>query len=163
MRPLACPTLSASSGVITALARPRIPSVPKYLPPMFPRRLSPSAGYINAFAVGCASKNFRQCYQSPEPFDYHLASLSAGRMAAAGPRLSSRPALVAGAVRRLGHRDRIGTGKRVLQPLIELLIELLLAFGLPLPALCAFVFGMWRQFGAVWPQRSVLVPFFHHG
>src|SRR5580704_15566934 len=78
-------------------------------------------------------------------------------------KLSSRPALVAGAMRRLGYRDRIGTGKRVLQSLIELLIELLLAFGLPLPALRAFVFGMWRQFGAVWPQRSVLVPFFHHG
>jgi ELWxxDGT repeat protein/autotransporter passenger strand-loop-strand repeat protein len=84
-------------------------------------------------------------------------------MAAEGRRLSSRPALVAGAVRRLGHRDGIGTGERVLQALIELLIERLLAFGLPLPALGAFVFRVRRQFGPVRPQRSVLVPFFHHG
>src|SRR4029077_9664219 len=162
MRPLACPTLSASSGVITALARPRIPSVPKYLRTMFPRRLSPSAGYINAFAVGCASKIFVNVTNRRNP----LLTLSLCRRLAAWrlrAKSSSRPALVAGAGRRLGHRDRIRNGRRVLQSSIELLIELLLAFGLPLPALCAFVFGMWRQFGAVWPQRSVLVPFFHHG
>src|SRR6185437_595136 len=35
-RPAACPTLSASSGVIRPLARPRIPSVPKYLRFMYP-------------------------------------------------------------------------------------------------------------------------------
>ncbi len=29
--PAACPTFRASSGVITPLARPRTPSVPKYL------------------------------------------------------------------------------------------------------------------------------------
>ena len=31
-RPAAWPTFKASSGVITPLARPRMPSVPKYLP-----------------------------------------------------------------------------------------------------------------------------------
>src|SRR4249919_2044047 len=37
IRPAAWPTLSANSGVISPLARPRMPSVPKYLRAMFPK------------------------------------------------------------------------------------------------------------------------------
>ena len=47
--PAACPTLSASSGVITPLARPRMPSVPKYLRAMELLR-SPCAGYGEALS-----------------------------------------------------------------------------------------------------------------
>src|SRR6476659_3792005 len=36
IKPAACPTLSASSGVIVPLARPRMPSVPKYFRTIFP-------------------------------------------------------------------------------------------------------------------------------
>jgi len=45
-------------------------------------------------------------------------------------------------VRRLGYGDGIGARKRILQPFLELLVELLLALGISLSALGAVV-GFW--------------------
>ena len=56
-------TFIASSGVITPLARPRIPSVPKYLRAIFPHRQLPS-GNIDCFGLKPASKNIQQCYRA---------------------------------------------------------------------------------------------------
>src|SRR3982074_3681399 len=87
--PAACPTLSASSGVISPLARPRIPSVPKYLrliyppaatedsqhtdeksrPPATPRRVDA----YNAFGAKMASNNMMNDYQRrPAPIHQGL-------------------------------------------------------------------------------------------
>src|SRR5689334_7144497 len=54
--PVACPTLSASSGVITPLARPRIPSVPKYLRDINPHRLQDRLRSYSDPSVGCLEK-----------------------------------------------------------------------------------------------------------
>jgi hypothetical protein len=66
INPAACPTLSASSGVITPLARPRIPSVPKYLTAivLLPRRAPcpQVGGYYEILLI-----NVQKMHASPTP------------------------------------------------------------------------------------------------
>ncbi len=50
-RPAAMPTFSASSGVITPFARPRMPSVPKYLRAMMSRSPAACPIYIYSSAI----------------------------------------------------------------------------------------------------------------
>src|SRR5258705_1607901 len=66
--PAACPTLMASSGLITPLARPRMPSVPKYLRPMMspargdPRGTRPHRAHMadNRHHIGNCFKKYEQ-------------------------------------------------------------------------------------------------------
>src|SRR6267142_2030795 len=149
--PAAWPTLSASSGVIRPLARPRIPSVPKYLRLIFPpavskgsqatRRESSNAPSIiacrgyNAFGIEMASKNMMNHYrragwrQANSLLIQALPSVPRPRYGTA--LILALDVMVAFRRRRLGNIDRVRTRKGLLQPLLQGLIEpaLLVALG----------------------------------
>src|SRR5215472_15006140 len=151
--PAACPTLSASSGVITPLARPRMPSVPKYLRtilgcPAAPPPEADTSLFSRTEAVkrcsnltALANVPFRIIRESA------LASTVcrlAGRVRVPRPASGLRLVLVARARRRLRHRDRVGAGKAVLETAVERIVERFFALGLALLAVFAvlLVFAM---------------------
>src|SRR6516225_1901609 len=57
IKPAACPTLSASSGVIVPLARPRMPSVPKYFRTIVPQ---PGEGRACRQMIGQLPETFKK-------------------------------------------------------------------------------------------------------
>src|SRR3979409_2649283 len=139
-----CPTLSASSGVIKPLARPRIPSVPKYLRLIYPPAaiqgfFRPSGkkprtpaimactGY-NAFGAKMASKNMMNRYhRAIRRLALNLLLTQAlcrqpdtGLTAASALSLDVK---VAPRGRRLGDIDRIGSRKGLFQALLERFLQ----------------------------------------
>src|SRR5262245_12903333 len=115
--PAAWPTLSASSGVIVPLARPRMPSVPKYFRAMSPQ---PARCEVPSGMIG----------QLPEFFK-NASGFSRVWIRRRGgtprKRLDLLFSLIVGGRRRLSDVNRIGGGKAVLETLFERTLEPALA------------------------------------
>src|SRR5580693_4321612 len=65
--------------------------------------------------------------------------------------------LIVRAVRRLGDRNRVGTGKGLLQPHVQRLVELLLAVGVQFPAMLGVIAQIAIEFVMVGSERSISV------
>src|SRR5262249_44658664 len=110
IKPAACPTLSANSGVIVPLARPRMPSVPKYFRAMCPR----TRKTLDDRSIG-------RIVQNKGGFSARMAN---SRGTAAGSLVRNLLSLlVAAGRRRLRHVDRIGGGKAILEALFQRALE----------------------------------------
>src|SRR6201986_2160635 len=110
--PVACPTLSASSGVITPLARPRIPSVPKYLRAISPHRLRHQPNLIRT-GYRVPQKIFRNITLSRKDFSTLRAVADRVGLPLFGALLLGRPAACSSLARVVRTLGRLDDGNRI--------------------------------------------------